>query len=197
MSKGQQGKGRWRLSGGAVRRLVVNPAAITALILALAAGGRAVAASSVGHSPSDSSRATATFTVQADIDGVSQLILTGKTARWFQIDDAAPGVHNGQNNPTIINGVQWFPKWPKPGENRNCHCYSSTYTNLQPRVPAVATGVFVKAVTCRDICSASYSDGRVVITFNDNRTGSDAWYTVLVTLQYDVRDQGSSGDASG
>lgn len=133
-----------------------------------------------GQSPSED---VFTYDVRADIDGDSVLTLRGRTARWFQIDYAAPGTHNGQNNPTIINGTKWFPRWPQPGQNYFCGCYSSTFRKVTPRVPRNAVSVSVQAVSCRDSCSARYSDdGTLVIDFNDNPSPSDAWYEVKVTL---------------
>lgn len=197
MSRRPQGKGRWHPSAGAVRRLLLNPAVVTGLILALAAGGKAAAVGNVSHSPSDRDPDSVTYVVQADIDGHSQLTISGRSARWFHIDFAAPGRHNGQNNPTIINGIKWFPGWPQPGENRDCHCHSSTFRNVRPRVPLQADGFSVEAVSCRDSCSASYSDGVLVIDFNDDPSASDAWYTVRITLHSDDGDETSPAALSG
>jgi hypothetical protein len=134
-----------------------------------------------GQSPSHGARFT--YDVRADIDGHSVLTLRGRTARWFHTDYAAPGTHNGQNNPTIINGTKWFPRWPQPGQNYFCRCSSSTFRKVTPRVPRNAVSVFVQAVSCRDSCSVRYSDnGTLVIDFNDDPSSSDAWYEVKVTL---------------
>src|SRR6184192_811394 len=57
--------------------------------------------------------ATQTIHVEAYIDGESQLILHGNTARWFHIQWTAPGLYGvGVNYPTKINGQEWFPIWP-------------------------------------------------------------------------------------
>ncbi len=149
---------------------------------ASAAAPAPVLASAVaGQSRSHGSRFT--YVVRADIDGHSVLTIRGRSARWFHIDYAAPGRHNGKNEPTIINGTKWFPSWPQPGQNYNCDCHSSTFDKVMPRVPRNAVSVFVQAVSCRDTCSASYSDdGTLVIDFNDDPSSSDAWYEVRVTL---------------
>jgi len=123
-----------------------------------------------------------TYDVRADIDGHSLLTLTGNSATWYNIEFAAPGVHNGQDNPTIINSVSWYPTWPHPGENRDCHCHSSTFSGVAPPVPINAIAVSYTPVSCRDSCSATYSDGTIVIDFNDDPSGSDAWYEIQVTL---------------
>jgi hypothetical protein len=142
---------------------------------------RLLASATVGQSAVHR-RDMVTYVVRADIDGHSILTLSGKYARWFHLDFAAPGRHSGKNEPTIINGTKWFPTWPQPGENRDCHCFSSTFTNVMPRVPKKAVVVSFKAVSCRDFCSIRYSHGALVIDFNDDPSSSDAWYVVKVTL---------------
>jgi hypothetical protein len=154
----------------------------------------AASASAAGAAPTAGSAAPAvaarspshgvfTYVVRADIDGHSVLTLRGRTARWHHLDFAAPGTHNGQNNPTIINGTKWFPRWPQPGQNYFCDCYSSTFRKVTPRVPRDARSVSVQAVSCRDTCSVTYSDnGTLVIDFNDDPSPSDAWYEVKIVL---------------
>jgi hypothetical protein len=167
------------------RGLTVIAALIAGTLTAGAAHASPQAAGGTRHAPAGTGRAltqVATYDVRADIDGHSLLTLTSDTARWYQIAFAAPGVHNGQNNPTIINGIQWFPIWPHPGENRDCHCHSSTFTGLTPPVPMDALATYVVKVSCRDSCSATYSDGTLVLDFNDDPSGSDAWYEIKVTL---------------
>jgi hypothetical protein len=146
----------------------------------LAAPIRVLGSAAVGQSSLHRDRFT--FVVRADIDGHSILTIRGRSARWFHIAYAAPGRHSGKNKPTIINGTKWFPKWPHPGENRDCRCHSSTFKKVKPRVPLHVVAVYVKAVSCRDSCSVSYSDGALVVDFNDNPSASDAWYEVKVTL---------------
>jgi hypothetical protein len=148
----------------------------------LAAPIRVQASAIAGQSSLDRHQVTATYVVKADIDGHSILTLWGRSARWFHISYAAPGRHNGMNDPTIINGTKWFPTWPHPGENRFCHCHSSTFKNVMPPVPKMANSFFFEAVSCRDTCSGKYSHGVLVIDFNDNRSPGDAWYTVKITL---------------
>lgn len=126
---------------------------------------------------------TVTYDVRADIDGHSILSISGNSAKWHHLDFAAPGRLGGENEPTIINGAKWFPVWPHPGENRDCHCSSNTFKNVMPPLPSAAVLTFVQAVSCRDSCSVSYDDGTLVIDFNDDPSPSDAWYEVKVTLE--------------
>jgi hypothetical protein len=146
---------------------------------------------SVARSSPGSDQTTYTYVIRADIDGHSRLTLRSSSARWINIENAAPGRHNGKNNPTIINGTKWFPQWPEPGENRNCDCHSNAFWRVTPAIPAAADGFFFHAVTCRDTCSARYANGVLCINFNDDPTGSDAWYQVKVVLTVDDVPRGS------
>ena len=88
------------------------------------------------------------ITIEALIDGRSQLILQSNTAQWFHIDFAAPGRHDDGNNggrfePTVINGVEWLPVWPDEpdSENRNCNCFSDVFEGVVPGISEVANGL--------------------------------------------------------
>ena len=70
-------------------------------------------------SPVAAQPATQVIRVEALIDGRSQLILRDDTAQWFHIDWAAPGRELFRNEPTIINGVSWFPIWPDVPDAEN------------------------------------------------------------------------------
>lgn len=54
--------------------------------------------------------------VQAWVDGRSQLVLQGDTARWHHFDYAAPGRLGFANAPTTIDGVDWST----PASARSC-----------------------------------------------------------------------------
>jgi outer membrane protein assembly factor BamB len=149
---------------------------------------RVLDSSVVGQAPQHR-HVRVTYFVRADIDGHSQLTLSGRTARWYHIGFAAPGRLDGKNDPTIINGARWYPTWPQPGENRDCGCYSSTFRKVVPRVPARAFLSSFQKVSCRDSCSARFSHGAVVIDFNDDPSGGDAWYKVRVTLTSESESQ--------
>jgi eukaryotic-like serine/threonine-protein kinase len=137
--------------------------------------------------PAPHHRAKVTYFVRADIDGHSKLTLAGRTARWYHIAYAAPGTHNGKHKPTVINHAKWYPTWPHAGQNYNCYCYSSSFKKVNPSVPAKAVISSFKKVACRDSCSARFSHGALIIDFNDDPSGSDAWYKVRVTLTFKPR----------
>jgi hypothetical protein len=92
-----------------------------------------------------------TLRVEALIDGRSQLIVRGNTAQWFHLDWAAPGRHLFRNEPTVINGVSWFPVWPDipDAENRDCHCYSDVFTGVDPPLPLRDVAVDLRPIQSR------------------------------------------------
>lgn len=123
---------------------------------------------------------TITLTISAQIDGRSTLIINGDRVVWYHQSEAAPGLHEGANAPTIIGGRSWLPKWPSAGENRNCGCRSSEAVELAYPLPKVGPITFTP-ISCRESCTASTGAGKAEITFDDVGIASDATYTVSLT----------------
>jgi hypothetical protein len=156
------------------------------LVVATLAGAAFTAGPAYAQSPASGGarHASVTYDVRADIDGHSKLTLWAGSAQWHHFDYAAPGRENGKNDPTIINGVKWFPTWPHAGENRDCDCYSNKFRKVTPRVPKNGIIFSFQEVSCRDSCSATFSKGALVIDFNDDPSLGDAWYEVKITLAW-------------
>ena len=119
---------------------------------------------------------TDSITVEAYIDGRSQLILSGSSAQWHHFNYAAPGRWRLADEPTIINGVEWFPTWPDvpDPENRCGECYSSVFTGVSPPLPPTKMDVELVPIQSRFETSVvqypTPSNGySLVIEFNDNR----------------------------
>ena len=138
-------------------------------------------AGGTGAGTPTSAAGSVSYDVRADIDGHSQLIISGTSAYWHNIDFAAPGRASGQNQPTVINGASWYPTWPQSGDNR-CNCDSGTFNGITPPVPASTSSYTWKGIACRDSCSASYQGGTLTLDFNDDATAGDTWYELQVTL---------------
>jgi hypothetical protein len=49
--------------------------------------------------------------VKAEIDGRSRLVFQGNTVRWEHYDFGLPGLWGPEEDPTVINGVEWLPLW--------------------------------------------------------------------------------------
>ena len=78
------------------------------------------------------------LTVRALIDGRSQLVVNGNDVFWHHFDFAAPGRHEGANEPTLINSETWFPEWPDfPTQENRVESYSSVFDDLSPALPQI------------------------------------------------------------
>jgi hypothetical protein len=129
----------------------------------------------------------AVLTVRAYIDGRSQLILRGETASWHHLDWAAPGRLLGENEPTYLNGVAWYPSWPDnpDAENRDCGCDSSTYVGVAPLAPQeqVASLETVQARERVAIVQQPTEDNgyTLIVEFDDGVSAGADWYEVDIS----------------
>jgi hypothetical protein len=127
--------------------------------------------------------------VEALIDGRSRLILTGDTAQWLHLDYAAPGRHGGADEPTTMNGVDWYPAWPDEptSENRNCECTSDVYQGpplAMPQVPATVTltDVAVRGSAAVVQLPAAGNDYTLVVELDDDPIGGSDTYVVDIEV---------------
>jgi hypothetical protein len=131
-----------------------------------------------------------TITVRALIDGRSQLILKANTAQWRHFDNAAPGLHGGRNEPTIINSVKWFPQWEDSDmdpEVRVTKAMSDVFDKVDPALPAAAMTVTMTKVHCRDSASVvqqpeAGNQFTTVIELNDDQSPGSDWYEVKLVF---------------
>lgn len=124
----------------------------------------------------------ATISVEAFIDGRSQLIIRGNTAQWHHLDWTAPGIPDNpaENYPTVINSVNWVPSWTLP--TSFCNCYSSVFSGVAPALPLVTQTVTLTAVQARGTVTiiqqpATANDYNLIVDFTDPQGGA-AWYIV-------------------
>lgn len=135
-------------------------------------------------------RPTYTITVEALIDGRSQLILWRNKAQWHHFDFAAPGRHEFVNVPTLINGKEWFPVWPDvpDAENRDCQCYSSIFKHVKPGLHGSNLQFEVTVLQGRGPVSvleypSKENKRALVIEFNDNDYDGSMVYEIQITFQ--------------
>jgi len=135
---------------------------------------------------------TESITIQALIDGKSQLHLKGNSAQWFHLDWAAPGrfIDDGVETiaPTVINEVEWFPVWPdEPDlENRDCNCFSDVFNGIVPGISSAASNFGLENIQIRDLASIvqfpkSANDHTLIIEFDDNDSGGNTDNIVKLT----------------
>ena len=127
--------------------------------------------------------------IQAHIDGRSQLILRRNKAQWHHFDFAAPGRHEFRNEPTVINGIPWFPVWPDvpDAENRFCDCLSDVFKPLKPKLSKTGVNVDLDLVRSRgrtEILQYPSKENRytLIIEFDDNAFGGSDDYLVEVRV---------------
>ncbi len=91
-----------------------------------------------------------TLLVGAYIDGISYLMIQGNQAQWYHHWAAAPGRHMYADYPTVFMSKGWLPNWPDipDAENRDCMCFSSTFTGL-PALAAVEQTVTLSLMQVR------------------------------------------------
>ena len=131
------------------------------------------------------------LSVRARIDGISQLVIRGDTARWYHVLDSAPG--RWLEASTYLNEKEWNPVWPDIPDrgNHNCECYSSIYSG----VPAIANDppIILEIVQARGKVSIIQQPGRgndytLIVEFDDvimpDKTYGDEWYEInLITKE--------------
>lgn len=130
-----------------------------------------------------------TLRVGALIDGRSWLVLDDDTAQWHHFDYAAPGRHFFLDEPTVLNGVEWFPAWPDEpdAENRDCDCLSDVFTGLVPAIPERGFSVDLRILRGRGEVTvvqhpSSENDFTAIIEFDDNPPPGPAWHFVEFDL---------------
>jgi len=72
-----------------------------------------------------------TLRVQALIAGQSQLLISTQGIAWLNAGPSAvPGVSNGTNLPTLLDGYAWYPIWPSLDTNYSYTGSSSNFNGL-------------------------------------------------------------------
>jgi len=57
--------------------------------------------------------------IEALIDDLSEIWLTSEGIYWkHNTRYAKPRLHDGRNEPTLVNGKEWFPVWSRPDRER-------------------------------------------------------------------------------
>ena len=125
------------------------------------------------------------------IDGRSRLILSGSQLEWYHLDYSAPGRHDHQTLPTLVDGLEWWPTWPDQpdSENRDCGCRSlDAWSGLTVPVPEVATTATVTPVgemrgVAQVIEQATVAnDFAVVVELDDNQTAGATTYVLDIDV---------------
>jgi len=126
--------------------------------------------------------------VRAFIDGKSQIKIQDNQLWWHHIEAAAPGVYEGANEPTTINGIDWFPVWPFNDEGRECDCESDKFDLASAGIQLSndLELLELRVVNARDSASIiqppSAGNGFLTIIELDDPSGGPEWYEVIAVF---------------
>jgi hypothetical protein len=120
--------------------------------------------------------------VEALIDGDSELWITQKGIYWKELGVAKPGRHDGRSEPTLVNGVKWFPQWGKPREERGFDTSALLPLPINDakfafEVIAVSVRPDRKEIERRDPVTIRTVKDAQVISIPDHQSGA-MWYTI-------------------
>jgi len=132
--------------------------------------------------------------IKALIDGRSRLLLKGNTLQWLHLDHAAPGRHEQQNLPTLVNGVRWYPTWPDlpEAENRFGCCRSGIFREVKPALPVGSSEIGIGIVRGRSpvwIIDRPHPDNDFTLTveIDDNEEGGSHNYVIEIYRRKSTR----------
>lgn len=133
--------------------------------------------------PGGKAEAMTSFTVEALIDGGSELHVTKEGIQWVVPGgEAKPGLHVGNNEPTYVNGARWKPKWKVAGERgpdaSEVYPIKTNAPKLMVETVLVSKERFGKHDDRTPVAS-SVKDGHFIVTIRDPEGGS-RWYKVRI-----------------
>jgi hypothetical protein len=124
--------------------------------------------------------------IRANIDGRSQLIITGDRLYWRHLDFDAPGRWElGEGSqPTYLNRGAWEPSWPDIPDptNEYCNCNSSIYRGI-PTLARTNQRVWLDLVRARGRIAVvqqpnADNDYTFILELDDDSYGGAEWYEI-------------------
>jgi len=157
----------------------VKPHTLIAIFIGLAFGSMVKA-----QFPSDTP-AVQTITVQAYVDGPSELHVKAEGVYWINGDNAKPGRLDGAKFPTYINGEVWFPLWHKQREDRGAdksflHVIASGSLDFDCKLVSVGYTKDDAGIVKRSPIQCGLEGGEYVIHIPDPEAGA-MWYKFVLT----------------
>ena len=121
--------------------------------------------------------------VRAEIDGRSELRMQGSFIWWHHYEFEAPGMW-GDDQPTFLNGGQWYPLWPQD-ENAFCDCDSSKADLLNPPLKSDGTEISIEVISARGTVTivqqpTAANDFTASVEFSDPLPDRD-WFEVSIS----------------
>jgi hypothetical protein len=135
-----------------------------------------------------STRVAREFVVEAMVDTVCTLHVTPKGIYWTNQEFNKPGMHDGADEPTYVDGVAWKPRWSKPGSRG-----TDTSEPYPIRIGAAAADFKAEVIGCaplrgsdkleqRDPIRTESTDGEFLVTIPDTQSGA-RWYRLRITYK--------------
>ena len=124
--------------------------------------------------------------IQAYIDGLSELHISQKGIYWKHLEWAKPGMHGGENHPTIINNEKWYPQW----QNEDLRSIDTSEVfpimfkdlNFQIKLSSITFNKELTTLEKRGEIKSRKVKDEFVITFNDT-AGGPSWYKIQLIKQ--------------
>jgi hypothetical protein len=121
---------------------------------------------------------TKTITIKALIDGGDMVNIQGHKI-WYEHESwDLPGRWQGRNEPTLINGEKWFPKWTAGTSD----VFESLEPAFEPRSPSeiVLTKITGRGDARISQWPAPDNNQTLSIHLSDEQFEGAAWYTVAI-----------------
>jgi hypothetical protein len=136
--------------------------------------------------PGKEDEVVAEFTVEALIDGGSQLHVTKDGIYWMVPGgEAKPGKHEGANEGTYVNGSRWKPNWRLEGDRgpdtSDVYPIKTTAPKVTVETVNVSKTRFGRNENRTPVIS-SVKDDHFVVTIRDPEGGS-RWYKLRIKMQ--------------
>lgn len=134
-------------------------------------------------SPGAKQETVENFTVEALIDGRTELHVTKEGLYWMLPGgEAKPGLHDGADEPTFVNGAHWKPKWQKQGtlgpDTSDVYPLKTTVPKLVVDSVIVSSERFGKNENRTPVVT-SVKGGHFVVKVDDPEGGS-RWYKIRI-----------------
>ena len=122
------------------------------------------------------------FLVEALIDGDSKLHIKPTGIYWENGEAAKPGHHDGQNEPTYVNGKPWQPVWANPDEEKgydksDLFALPIGQIDLDFKLVAVTERRGETGIDERSPVTMRTENGEQILLIPDEEDG-DRWYTI-------------------
>jgi len=125
--------------------------------------------------------------VEALIDTVCSIHVTAKGIYWTNQQFNKPGMHDGVDAPTYVDGVAWKPKWSKPGSrgtdtSEGFAMKIGNATDFKAEVIGCAEQRGTDKIDQRDPITSEIVNGEFVVTIPDTQAGA-RWYRIRLSYR--------------